>query len=920
MGSNHTLKRRCETGYTGTVCATCAKDYVFRREECLPCEGYVPGGVTSPTGEALTGALICMITAMIVLYFYFTLPALTKEEEDDLRVKLSALDIEAVFKTRRNLSMLTFGDLVYRDLTDGEIAHIFQVIDTDESGYISKTELLDYITDDGEIDIDTIQDKHDDLRDKQENSVESMETMGTALMKVKIMLSYMQCMTFLPVVFEMPFPRVLRSMLALLEISSLDIYVFFGELSCHMQTTFEQKFVFHMLLLPVLCACTGLVWKLVLLRKAYCNHCPARFTRESMRSRLNGFGSILSFGVYAGLSTKIFRLFKCRKIDQHFYLTADYSLMCYEGRWWNYGGVAIAGMLLYVVGIPIVQFIILWKNRAHLYEDTSLDEKAHRQVKKQYGSLYLHFKEDCYYYELVNMFRKLMMTGGLILLGGQSTVQGLLGILVCALWLLLVAIKFPYAVYWDNMLEIALSFGLMITLLSGLALELFRLKEFDGKEQIVFDVLLVLMLLFGLLAGCFALATTLPVCRPYVARLLFWNTKKTSRKFLNGWVKKNLVYAKWLSVAELKGMMRSTEGTLKKMAKEKVEHAHKKRRMSRKIYPSRKDTISIDIMLRTKRLVKRRTKMLKVRKALLPAARKRAKPSLKSYATVVRSHFASRRNQRKLHKEEVDRIHEDRNSKMIHLKKKQEEVLRTKEQKRQLLEKRIESRNRAKTNAKGHLTSATKGVPVAENTSAPKAVVIPREEEEGENSKSRAGNEKTSAVAAAEAAPVEVEIGDAPPPTSQTPLTAIIARQQVQEGVTNTMPDLTDKWEDTKKLMEQITMKPSMKEKLLRRPPFRYLHDILMGVNRETNFFTGLYKGDETNSELLQGKDAKINFLTKAIKHVNNFYETELKVDPLKIVAGKEAHLTNRFLQAVAHAALSRANSNQTCQKKPQKL
>ena len=61
---------------------------------------------------------------------------------------------------------------------------------------------------------------------------------------------------------------------------------------------------------------------------------------------------------------------------------------------------------------------------------------------------------------------------------------------------------------------------------------------------------------------------------------------------------------------------------------------------------------------------------------------------------------------------------------MIHLKKKQEEVLRTKEQKRQLLEKRIESRNRAKTNAKGHLTSASKGVPVAEDTSAPKATPL----------------------------------------------------------------------------------------------------------------------------------------------------------------------------------------------------
>ena len=128
----------------------------------------------------------------------------------------------------------------------------------------------------------------------------------------------------------------------------------FGELSCHMQTTFEQKFVFHMLLLPVICVCTGLVWKVVVFRKAHCKKFPVRFTQESMRSRLNGFGSILSFGVYAGLSTKIFRLFKCRQIGQHFYLMADYSLMCYEGRWWNYGGVAIACILMYVVGIPVV--------------------------------------------------------------------------------------------------------------------------------------------------------------------------------------------------------------------------------------------------------------------------------------------------------------------------------------------------------------------------------------------------------------------------------------------------------------------------------------------------------------------------------------------------------------------------------------
>ena len=73
-------------------------------------------------------------------------------------------------------------------------------------------------------------------------------------------------MSFLPVVFELPFPRMMTQFMKLLEFSSLDIYVFFGEVSCHMQTTFKQKFVFHMLLIPVICLCIGIVWGIVRLR------------------------------------------------------------------------------------------------------------------------------------------------------------------------------------------------------------------------------------------------------------------------------------------------------------------------------------------------------------------------------------------------------------------------------------------------------------------------------------------------------------------------------------------------------------------------------------------------------------------------------------------------------------------------------
>ena len=148
------------------------------------------------------------------------------------------------------------------------------------------------------------------------------------------------------------------------------------------------------------------------------------------------------------------------------------------------------------------------------------------------------------------------------MLGEQSTVQALLGILTCTSWLVLVAVKFPYKVYWDNILEISLSFGLLMTLLSGFALQVFQLKEMDGHEQLAFDILLVLMLIGSLFAGLLALGATLPI--PYVAKFLFRGGTITGRTYLEAWVKKHYILTKWLSTADLKGVMGSTERTLKK--------------------------------------------------------------------------------------------------------------------------------------------------------------------------------------------------------------------------------------------------------------------------------------------------------------------------------------------------------------------
>jgi TRAF3-interacting protein 1 len=129
------------------------------------------------------------------------------------------------------------------------------------------------------------------------------------------------------------------------------------------------------------------------------------------------------------------------------------------------------------------------------------------------------------------------------------------------------------------------------------------------------------------------------------------------------------------------------------------------------------------------------------------------------------------------------------------------------------------------------------------------------------------------------------------------------------------LPDLTGNWEDTRDIMEQIIQKPRMQEKLLKKPPFRYLHDIFMAVLRATNFLDGLYEGEEMNSKAIGDKQSKIDFLEKAVLCVGHFYGTALEVQARKIVAGMEADLTNKFLQALGHAALSGAGSDEAVQK-----
>ena len=48
--------------------------------------------------------------------------------------------------------------------------------------------------------------------------------------------------------------------------------------------------------------------------------------------------------------------------------------------------------------------------------------------------------------------------------------------------------------------------------------------------------------------------------------------------------------------------------------------------------------------------------------------------------------------------------------------------------------------------------------------------------------------------------------------------------------------------------------KPPLTEKLLNKPPFRFLHDVISAVIRDTGILQGLYDANEMKSENVKGK------------------------------------------------------------------
>lgn len=89
---------------------------------------------------------------------------------------------------------------------------------------------------------------------------------------------------------------------------------------------------------------------------------------------------------------------------------------------------------------------------------------------------------------------------------------------------------------------------------------------------------------------------------------------------------------------------------------------------------------------------------------------------------------------------------------------------------------------------------------------------------------------------------------------------------------------LDDHVKKTADLMSRVIKKPPLTAKLLSKPPFRYLHDVITELILVSNF--------AQVSDNVKEKEAKIAYLYKIINVVALATGVQIKANPAKIVAG----------------------------------
>jgi len=257
--------------------------------------------------------------------------------------------------------------------------------------------------------------------------------------------------------------------------------------------------------------------------------------------------------IFPTCSTVVFQTFKCTDVDGTWFLDADLRQECYTGAWVDQALFATLGVLMYPIGIPVLFAVNLFANKTYFYVPVDVAEKEVKywrerlalfnaimadgssgslltkqaadaagnlkQAEKKlaalfqrlermndasfrFGFIYAQYTSHAYYWELTELFRKLILCSILIFVAPGSTAQLCTAMLICFLFYLSHLYIEPYLSQQESRLQLA---SLLSTIFTTIAALILRANADSTDESGLQDKILV----HGSLLACNALVVML---------------------------------------------------------------------------------------------------------------------------------------------------------------------------------------------------------------------------------------------------------------------------------------------------------------------------------------------------------------------------------------------------------------------------
>jgi hypothetical protein len=182
--------------------------------------------------------------------------------------------------------------------------------------------------------------------------------------------------------------------------------------------------------------------------------------------------------LYPFLSPAVTAVVNCREVAGMWWLEADYSIACFDSRWWVWAAIAITVIAIYVVGFPLVtlRFVILRKPAVAFISSG---------YRKDGSTVVLAW-------EVTEMLRKFLLTSALIFWSKGTCIQVTVAVLVSIFFLVFHVYHMPFVSAVDNWSQLLALVGLLLVYFMGLLIKVQPDLEsrygFDGILQVVASV------------------------------------------------------------------------------------------------------------------------------------------------------------------------------------------------------------------------------------------------------------------------------------------------------------------------------------------------------------------------------------------------------------------------------------------------